>query len=256
MKKTKRTSAIKCAENATPKMISQLGIENRTADLLGWQQRSFDTFRRIVSSDDFPCFFSQLAFRRKSLKFVFAESTDSPSDLLHIRIAATEYLSQRKTWRLPHLSAFVVMFRPENLTLEEYHKQTWHVLQDFVDNDPHRDNRLQRDPELPGWTLPFAGEEWFFNSSNPAQQVRLSRNFGPSLTFVAKPRKDFDAVVGPHIKGGDKIRQMIRDRATKFDTQKVSSHVGDFHKGDSEWRGYCLFDDNKTHYANCPIFTG
>jgi len=72
------------------------------------------------------------------------------------------------------------------------------------------------DPMAPYWSMCFAGMQLFINFSSPAHRQRKSRNLGRHFLFIVNPRERFDIVAGDTPEG-NRVRQVIRDRAEAYD---------------------------------------
>lgn len=216
-----------------------------------------DLGARLTPPSAFPCTFSQNAFRRGLVDFIFVERRDNAS-LAQLRTDLATYLAAAAQWggKVNSARPLVVAFSREAASadsLEGYHRIGWEVLQDWHDNDPAPwPGNVLRDPNAPYWSMCFAGTQLFVNFSAPAHRQRRSRNLGRHFLFVVNPRERFDIVAGDTPEGR-RVRKVIRDRAEAYDGIPHAPELGSFQKGEIEWWQYGVSDDNRERTDRCPL---
>ncbi|MEJ1999615.1 MAG: YqcI/YcgG family protein, partial [Maritimibacter sp.] len=87
---------------------------------------------------------------------------------------------------------------------------------------------------------------------SPAHQQRRSRNLGEHFLFIMNPRERFDVVAGDTPEG-NRVRQVIRDRAAEYDGIPHAPELGSYQKGEIEWWQYGVSDDNAERRDKCPL---
>jgi len=216
-----------------------------------------DLAQRLTPPSAFPCTFSQNAFRRGLVDFIFVERRDA-AGLAALRADLSDYLAAAALWdgQLNSARPLVVAFSQEAAhadDLEGYHRIGWDILQDWHDNDPGPwPEGVATDPNAPYWSMCFAGTQIFVNFSAPAHRQRQSRNLGRHFLFIVNPRERFDRVAGDTPEGR-RVRQVIRDRATAYDGIPHAPELGSFQKGEIEWWQYGVSDDNHARTDRCPL---
>ena len=216
-----------------------------------------DLAQRLTPPSEFPCTFSQNAFRRQLVRFIFVERRD-PAGLARLRADLADYIAEAKAWngQVNTAHPLVVAFSREAAsadTIEGYHAIGWEVLQDWHDNDPAPwPEGVATDPMAPYWSMCFAGIQLFVNFSAPAHRQRRSRNLGRHFLFIVNPRERFDIVAGDTPEG-NRVRQVIRDRAEAYDGIPHAPELGSFQKGEIEWWQYGITDDNSARSDRCPL---
>lgn len=216
-----------------------------------------DLADRLTPPSAFPCTFSQNAFRRELIDFIFVERRD-PAGLAALRADLSEYLARAAAWdgQVNTARPLVIAFSRAAASaddLEGYHRIGWAVLQDWHDNDPAPwPEEVARDPHAPYWSMCFAGTQIFVNFSTPAHKQRKSRNLGRHFLFIVNPREQFDRVAGSSPEG-QRVRQVIRDRAEAYDGIPHAPELGSFQKGEIEWWQYGVTDDNHERTDRCPL---
>lgn len=216
-----------------------------------------DLARRLMPPSDFPCTFSQNAIRRGLVRFIFVETLDE-AGRGRLREDLLSYIAEARRWdgQVNTAHPLVIAFSraaAEAESLEGYHALGWQVLQDWLDNDPAPwPEAVARDPEAPFWSMCFGGMQLFVNFSAPAHDRRRSRNLGRHFLFIVNPRERFDLVAGDTPEG-NRVRQVIRDRAEAYDGMPHAPELGSFQKGEIEWVQYGLGDDNSPREGRCPL---
>jgi len=216
-----------------------------------------DLARRLMPPSDFPCTFSQNAFRRGLVRFIFVESLDAAGrDALRADLLA--YIAEARAWdgQVNTAHPLVIAFSRDAVSapdLAGYHAAGWAVLQDWLDHDPAPwPEEVSRDPEAPFWSMCFDGMQLFVNFSAPAHVARQSRNLGRHFLFIVNPRERFDMVAGDNPEGR-RVRAVIRARAEAYDGMPHAPELGSFQKGEIEWVQYGLGDDNRPRAGRCPL---
>ena len=212
---------------------------------------------RLTPPSDFPCTFSQNAWRRGLVDLIFVEDL-SPDSLAQLRADLSAYVAQSRAWdgQVNSGRPLVVAFSPKAARagdLAGYHAIGWRVLQDWHDHDPAPwPEDVATAPEDPYWTMCFDGMQLFVNMSCPAHEQRQSRNLGEHLLFIVNPRTRFDIVAGDTPEGR-RVRQVIRARCAAYDGQPHAPELGSFQAGEIEWRQYGLSDVNGEMASSCPF---
>lgn len=223
-----------------------------------WRKTALrDLAERLSPPSDFPCTFSQNAFRRTLLQFAFIGAPGEAG----FRIGAgalTQYVKECRQWdgRVNSAKPLLMVFSEQAAqceTLEGYQDLGWRALQYWhdIDPEPWPEDVSQR-PQDPFWSFCFAGMQLFVNMSAPAHRKRRSRNLGRYFMLVINPRERFDLVAGDTPEG-QKVRSRIRQRSTDYDGMPHSSLLGSFQKGELEWVQYALPDDNTAEVGQCPF---
>lgn len=216
-----------------------------------------DLAERLTPPSDFPCTFSQNAFRRGRVELVFVERLDA-AGRAQLRDDMLTYIAQAAQWdgQVNTARPLVVAFSHDAAsaeTVEGYHALGWEVLQDWHDNDPAPwPEGVARDPQAPYWSMCFGGTQLFVNFSSPAHVRRRSRNLGRHFLFIVNPRERFDVVAGDGPEGA-RVRQVIRDRAEAYDGLPHAPELGMYQKGELEWWQYGVSDDNAPRQDRCPL---
>lgn len=216
-----------------------------------------DLAARLTPPSDFPCTFSQNAFRRGLIDLIFVERLDDLGRA-GLRYDLLAYLTEAAKWdgQVNSARPLVVAFSREAAsadTLEGYHAIGWEVLQDWHDNDPAPwPDGVATDPNAPFWSMCYGGTQLFVNFSAPAHRQRKSRNLGRHFLFIVNPRERFDIVAG-NTPDGARIREVIRERAEAYDGIPHAPELGSYLKGEIEWWQYGLTDDNHDRKDRCPL---
>jgi FPC/CPF motif-containing protein YcgG len=221
------------------------------------KQVAGDLAARLTPPSAFPCTFSQNAFRRGLVDFIFVESLDD-AGRAQLRGDMLDYIAAARAWdgQVNTARPLVVAFSREAAradSVEGYHRIGWEVLQDWHDNDPSPwPEGVARDPAAPYWSMCFGGLQLFVNFSSPAHRQRKSRNLGAHFLFIINPRERFDVVAGDG-PDGNRVRQVIRERAEAYDGIPHAPELGMYQKGELEWWQYGVSDDNSPRTDGCPL---
>ena len=216
-----------------------------------------DLAQRLTPPSAFPCTFSQNAFRRGLVDFIFVEALDD-AGRAQLRADMLAYIAQARQWdgQVNTARPLVVAFSRNAAstdTVEGYHAIGWQVLQDWHDHDPAPwPKGVATDPHRPYWSMCFGGIQLFVNFSAPAHSQRKSRNLGAHFLFIINPRERFDVVAG-ETPEGNRVRQVIRDRAEAYDGIPHAPELGMYQKGELEWWQYGVTDDNAPRSDRCPL---
>jgi FPC/CPF motif-containing protein YcgG len=222
-----------------------------------WAAEVYREYSRIMEGP-FPCLFARRAHQNEQILYLLAGSPDAPEQRRRVRQGMLEYLAvtDRLTGMAASMNALTILFEPERpmLSVEEYHRQAWSVMQDWIDHDPMPwPASIPTDAEDPLWSLCFRGVPVFVNVSCPAHVLRRSRNVGPSLALVTQPRAGFDLVAGPGTRG-DAIREAIRRLMNAYDDIPAPDDLGTYTRTDNrEWLQYVLREDNHPRTDRCPL---
>lgn len=237
------------------KLISHTQICEEGKD---WHRVVFKNIESRLSGDsNFPCIFSKNAFRKQLVKFIFVENIDT-SGIQHLADGLKEYVEVSKQWdgNLDTAYPLIVAFSLDAInakSVDSYHDFGWKVLQKLHEIDPAPwPEKVATDPNSSSWSMCFNGMQLFCNMSNPAHQIRRSRNLGEHFILVINPRERFDIFAGD-TPSGRKVRSNIRDRIFHYDGVPHSSHLGSFGAGGIEWYQYGLIEDNTERTNKCPF---
>ena len=84
--------------------------------------------------------FARIAHRTRKLHFLLAGSPSDPVELARVRAGMLEYLALIDTLEgiEASMNVLTILFAPEQpvLSLAEYHRQAWNVMQNWIDHDP------------------------------------------------------------------------------------------------------------------------
>jgi N-omega-hydroxy-L-arginine synthase len=216
-----------------------------------------DVLSTIGTKDSFPCPFSKIAVKNNNLLFSFVED-GTPTSLKKCAGDLRDYLDRSRNWdgNLKTAEPLLMAFNPHHFfgeCVEDYHRMGWDVLQFWHDHDPKPwPENIARDPHSPFWSMCYDGTQIFINMSNPAHQLRRSRNLGSAMTFVINPRERFDRIAGNNPKG-KKVRAFVRKRVENYDLIGHSPALGSFQAGDLEWVQYGLKENNEIPKGKCPF---
>lgn len=216
-----------------------------------------DLAERLTPPSDFPCTFSQNAFRRELVRFSFVE-TDDQAGRAAMRADLSDYVALSRLWdgQVNTAHPLIMAFSPAAAPfadLSAYHGFGWRMVQDWHDHDPAPwPDNVSDVPDNPFWSMSFRGMQLFVNMSAPAHVKRKSRNLGQHFILVINPRERFDVVAGDTPEG-IRVRNVIRDRVRAYDGMPHAPVLGKFLKGELEWPQYALPDDNETAPAACPF---
>jgi N-omega-hydroxy-L-arginine synthase len=239
-------------------IVTQQALGREDCARAPWHRVVLDDLAdRLTPPSDFPCTFSQNAFRRELVRFVFVEDLSGES-LGALRTGLLEYITEARDWsgQVNHAHPLIVAFSPEAIPagdLEHAQGLAWQVLQDWLDHDPCPwPEGVARVPEAPFWSLSFGGMQLFVNMSAPDHERRKSRNLGRHFVLVVNPRERFDIVAGDTPEGR-RVRDVIRERSTRYDGMDHAPELGSFEKGEIEWWQYALGEDNAPRANRCPL---
>lgn len=239
-------------------LIAQNSLTADGYDGPAWYgQVAADLAARLTPPSAFPCTFSQNAFRRGLVDFIFVEALDDEGRA-RLRADMLAYIATARQWdgQVNTARPLVVAFSRDAAsadTVEDYHAIGWQVLQDWHDHDPEPwPEGVATDPHAPYWSMCFGGIQLFVNFSSPAHLERKSRNLGAHFLFIINPRERFDVVAGDTPEGM-RVRQVIRDRAEAYDGIPHAPELGMYQKGELEWWQYGVMDDNTPRTDRCPL---
>jgi FPC/CPF motif-containing protein YcgG len=233
-------------------MTDVLAESASAAGLPDWAPDAFRQVTATLARDGFPCIFAQQANHLKSGWICFLDSVLTESGCETARQAILAYIEALKRHRPARatIMPLVVIVKPcrPMLSLKEYRDHAWRLFQYLHDNDPEPwQADVPTDPERGDWTLCFGGIQLFANVSNPAHQIRKSRNLGDSLVFAMQPRTNFDLVGGDNPKGRQ-VRNEIRQRAERYEGHPVAPHLGFYGSPENrEWLQMATKDGDADH---------
>jgi len=216
-----------------------------------------DLADRLTTPSDFPCTFSQNAFRRELLQFSFVDQTGEDG-LAAAMGELGQYVEACQAWdgKVNSARPLLMIFSHDAAgcqTLGQYHDLGWQALQYWHENDPSSwPEDVSVEPESSFWSFCFAGTQLFVNMSAPLHKRRKSRNLGRYFTLVINPRERFDIVAG-FTPEGQRVRSKIRARAEVYDGLPHSPLLGSFQKGELEWVQYALAENNEPALTTCPF---
>ncbi|SEM94523.1 YqcI/YcgG family protein [Lihuaxuella thermophila] len=228
----------------------------RRADLVAgkipsWGLTAFKAFERDLLSKEtpFPCIFGVEALKKDGLRYLFVED-HSESGWMQLRNGLLQYTEIFR--RLGRMTSLAVFFKPyhQELTVEQYQRKFWSVLQFLHEHDPKPwPEEIPADWDDPLWEFCFNGEPIFVVCNTPAHIKRRSRH---SATFMItfQPRWVFEELQGPK---GEKGREAVRRRLVKYDEVDVHPAMGVY--GDPknrEWKQYYITDSNESP-SRCPF---
>lgn len=239
-------------------MIIKQSFLDSYSDKSSWYYQCYlDIRQKLEVPSEFPCVFSQNAFRRKLIQFCFVESVNN-EHMIELADDLRSYIEDANQWdgKVNSAKPLIVSFSTNCAkfdTLEEYHNFGWDVLQKLhlLDNVPWPNN-VVRNPNSPFWSMCFNGVQIFVNMSCPAHKIRKSRNLGQNFIMVINPRERFDIVAGDN-EMGRKTRKTIRNRIKKYDGCKHSNQLGSYQAGEIEWWQYGIIEENIERKDECPF---
>lgn len=233
------------------KNLTQTGIPD-------WHRATYDDLaERLASRTDFPCTFSQNAFRRELLQFSFIDAPGEKGFRQGMR-DLLQYIADCHQWdgRLDTAKPLLMVFSERAASfdiVERYHEFGWQVLQAWHENDPAPwPGDVSKTPREPFWSFCFGGMQLFVNMSAPLHTKRRSRNLGRHFTLVINPRERFDVVAGDTPEGA-RVRSKIRARSGDYDGVAHSPLLGRYKQGELEWVQYALPEDNTAQPSDCPF---
>lgn len=216
-----------------------------------------DLRSRLLPPSEFPCTFSQNAWRRGLVWYAFVDAlTDTGRAAARADLRA--YVADARVWdgQVNTARPLIMAFAPSAAraeTIEDYHAIGWRVLQDWLDHDPAPwPQDVARAPGAAYWSMCFDGMQLFVNMSCPAHVERQSRNLGRHFVLVVNPRERFDMVAGDTPEGR-RVRTVIRDRCAAYDGMPHAPELGSYQKGEIEWVQYALGDSNDRDPGACPL---
>lgn len=216
-----------------------------------WLPSVYQEFHDDVSKPEFPCDFGKSSELQGLLRYTYTQSNDLeflPTTLSQFIELSRKYPTKRY--------ALALFEEPQNehLTLEQYRKRFWEILQFLHDNDPSSwPDDVPMSTDDPQWEFSFDGDSMFVFGSCPAYLKRRSRNLGPSLVLLFQPRRVFRGIEGG-TQNGSVVREKIRCKLRTYDTVKDHPDMGAYSdKTSFEWRQYFIPDDNVSELEACPL---
>ena len=220
-----------------------------------WRRQAFDDLsERLTPPSDFPCTFSQNAFRRELIRFSFVGEVGfaAAQQDLHAYVEDCRDWDGKVNTARPLLMIFSDTVAGFD-RLEDFHSFGWQALQQWHLHDAEDwPKGVSKQATSPFWSFSFAGMQLFVNMSAPLHTLRKSRNLGRFLTLVINPRERFDIVAG-NTPEGQRVRSKIRKRAKAYDGLPHSPLLGSYQKGELEWVQYALGETNEVALDKCPF---
>lgn len=236
------------------KLLSQQQV---IAESDGWHRNVLEDLEKRVGNQEFPCIFSKNAFKKNLMKFLFVENLGD-AGVQYLGEGLKEYVEISRDWngRIDTAYPLVVAFSLDAViaqSVEEYHAYGWGILQALhqIDPEPWPED-VSPDPNSTTWSMCFNGMPLFCNMSNPAHQVRQSRNLGRHFILVINPRERFDVFAGDTPRGR-KTRTNIRKRIEAYDGVPHAAQLGWYGEGALEWWQYGLIEENIERTDECPF---
>ena len=237
-------------QTTSPYLLTKEDME--TSDRLpSWLQEEYQTFKRVVTNPEFPCFFGMKAQRKGELRYSYI--THDQWDHLGGVLESFLHLMKEPPFTRHGLFLFV---EPEirEQSVDYYRSYFWDVLQHLHEQDRYGwPGDKPKDPDHFLWDYHFAGEPVFVFGNAPAYKQRKTRDLGNSLILGFQPRAIFEGLEGTE-KGGIMSREKVRARVEKWDnlpTHPDISHFGD--PTHNEWKQFFIGDDIKPIEGKCPF---
>jgi FPC/CPF motif-containing protein YcgG len=228
--------------------------------LPAWQLEAFHEIRSHVADDAFPCIFARRSFNLDAWYFVFVESFDTPGGRAAVAEAVATYLQRLDPDpEKPVLMPLLVVEQPIRpaLTLDDYHRRGWSLLQSMHDGDPDAwPDDVPVDTDDNEWGFCFRGQPLFINFSSPAHSYFRSRNLGASMVLVLQRATNFDAVTSYDWNGpkGHAVRKVIRDRVDKYEGHPapVEFTIAGT-PAERAWKQMAIPEPDGQYPAQCPF---
>jgi uncharacterized protein len=216
-----------------------------------WVIEEYNTFRRTVTNQTFPCYFGMSAEKKGELRYSFI-THDDWSGLPKTIEAFIKLFEAPKLVR--HGLFVFVEPEKEEQSITYYREYFWNILKYLHEND-HQPwpEKIPQDPDHHLWTFSFANEPFFVFGNAPAYKQRKTRDLGNSLVLGFQPRRIFEGLEGTS-KGGMMSREKVRERVERWD--QLPKHPNISHYGDPdhrEWKQYFIGDDVKPIEGKCPF---
>ncbi|QNK65928.1 LysE family transporter [Variovorax sp. PAMC26660] len=220
-------------------VIEQLALGRRE-----WHFTAFRKLDEVLSDPAFPCLFGRRAWRDKSAFLLFCRRAEDQGleDLHQGLIEYTEFVKQTPVNQRLFSPLVIFVEDPPGHQAEAHHRHAWHLLQGLLDADRQPwPSGVPTDPNDPLWTYCFNGVQLFFNISSPAHRALRSRCLSSHLNLIVNPRENFDVVASAQDRGGQLVRQKIRDRVRAYNAGFVPAELGFFGEhGNFEWKQFQL----------------
>ena len=155
------------------------------------------------------------------------------------------------------MNVLTILFAPEQpvLSLAEYHRQAWNVMQNWIDHDPQGwPTNIPKNPDHPLWSLCFRGVPILRSTSTARPMSSTAAEIlRPSLALITQPRDGLDHVAGPS-PHGDAVRKKIRRQMHSYDGQAAPDDLGTYsHASNREWWRSVILEENTPRVDPCPL---
>lgn len=229
--------------------------DGQSLDATSWQARAFSSFEKILTnvSDAFPCTLGVAGFNANQLRYYYVDTKSLVSTERQIAAALQSYLPVARSFG-KNTSLVIFFNETDTRSVDFYENRFWGLL-----NNIHRldakawPKGIPHLPDNSNWEFSFGGEPIFVVCNTPSHIHRRSR-YGEFFSITFQPRWVFSGVIGEDAPNSAKVKKVIRERLTKFDSVPVSSHLGSY--GDvenKEWKQYFLADANDDTPSECPF---
>jgi uncharacterized protein len=187
--------------------------------MFGWsdptEPEAIRLLHQHITHTMFPCVGAKAALAKGTMEVLGARDIESSWDDMRIherlRCFAARYRAEPTLFR-----SFAVVFSgPEGLTEEQFERAIWQRIQSLSDKDvwlgQSWDERVNRDPADPHFSLSFGGEAFFVVGLHP-QASRPARRFErPTMVFNLHDQFEALRAQGKYETMREKI--MVRDEA-------------------------------------------
>jgi FPC/CPF motif-containing protein YcgG len=216
-----------------------------------WVMEEYNTFRRTVTNQTFPCYFGMSAEKKGELRYSFI----THDDWSVLPKAIEAFIRLFEVPKLVRHGLFVfVEPEKEEQSITYYREYFWNILKYLHENDRGPwPEKIPQDPDHHLWAFSFANEPFFVFGNAPAYKQRKTRDLGNSLVLGFQPRRIFEGLEGTS-KGGMMSREKVRERVERWD--QLPKHPNISHYGDPdhrEWKQYFIGDDVKPIEGKCPF---
>jgi FPC/CPF motif-containing protein YcgG len=233
------------------RLLTSTDLMSAKKGIPAWLPSVYQQFHDYVSKPEFPCDFGTSSELQGLLRYTYSQS----SDLEFLQTTLSRFLELSRKY--PRRRYALVLFEePQegHLTLNQYRKRFWEILQFLHDNDPSSwPDGVPMSTDDPQWEFSFGGDSMFVFGSCPAYLKRRSRNLGPSLVLLFQPRRVFRGIEGG-TPSGSIVRERIRCKLRTYDTVRDHPDMGAYSDQTSfEWKQYFIPDDTVPELEACPL---
>ncbi len=203
----------------------------------------------------FPCILGVEGLKKGHIRFAFIENHNEKGEIRKLSEYLKLYL--RNARHFGKYTSLVVFFKPSYplLSVENYEKQFWHVLQNLnkCDEQPWPE-AIPHSPEESRWEFSFHGEPMFVVCNTPVHKKRKSR-YSSTFMMTFQPRWVFEGLNG-ETKKGKHVKQAVRKRLKNYDEIDAHPLLAWYGAEDVlEWKQYFLRDNNREQLTKCPFYT-